>query len=104
RGAAPQRLPRAAPQPRARRRPVKKVPYSKNREAIHDLLTRAKRYHCNSHSVHELDAEPLLSALRLRREAGRPVRFHAYLVKATSLLMKRFPRLNHHLFHTPLGK
>lgn len=83
---------------------MKKVPYSKNREAIYDLLTRAKRYHCNSHSVHELDAEPLLHAVRLRREAGRPVRFHAYLVKATSLVMQRFPRLNHHLFHTPLGK
>lgn len=80
------------------------VPYTKNRDAIYDLLSRAKRFHCTSTSIHELDVTALLDALARRRATGRRISFVAALVKATSLTLARHPRLNHHLFHGPLRK
>jgi pyruvate/2-oxoglutarate dehydrogenase complex dihydrolipoamide acyltransferase (E2) component len=78
--------------------------FSKNRETIYDFLTRAKRYHATSTSIHELDVTELMARLDRRRAAGRPVGFLATFVKATAMVLARYPRLNRHLFHGPLGK
>lgn len=80
------------------------VPFSKNRQAIYDLLTRAKRFHATTSTTLELDVGALYAALAAARAAGRQVGFVAALVKATSLVMVEHPRLNQHLFHGPLGK
>jgi pyruvate/2-oxoglutarate dehydrogenase complex dihydrolipoamide acyltransferase (E2) component len=78
---------------------TKLVPRSANRDAIYDLLTRAKRYHATLTNTLDLDVGPLYAALERARAAGRVVGFIPSLVKATSLLMVKYPRLNHHLFH-----
>ncbi len=78
---------------------MKLVPFSKNREAIYDLLTRAKRFHATTSVLLEPDVTDLFGVLAARRAAGRPVSLLACLVKATSLLLAEHRRLNHHLFH-----
>ncbi len=75
------------------------VPFTNNRQAIYDLLTRAKRFHCPVSGVLELDVTELLAAIERARGAGRSVGLVGCLVRATALLLKRYPRLNHHLFH-----
>jgi hypothetical protein len=75
------------------------VPYTKNREVIYDLLTRAKRFHSTLSTNLDIDATEVLAALDRARAAGRKVGFLATLVKATSLVLRKHPRLNHHLFH-----
>lgn len=80
------------------------VPFSKNRETIFDFLARARRFHATVTSVHEIDVTELMAALARRRAEGRPLSLLAVLVKATALVVERYPRLNHHLFHGPLGK
>jgi len=79
--------------------PPKVAPLTKNREAIYDLLTRAKRFHCPISGTWELDAVDLLAAIDRARAAGRAVSLMACLVRATGLVLERFPRLNRHLFH-----
>lgn len=80
------------------------VPFTKNRDTIYDFLTRAKRFHATATSVNEIDVTALVAALARRREVGPRVSFLCALVKATGLLMQRYPRLNHHLFHGVLRK
>ncbi len=75
------------------------IPFTKNRQAIYDLLTRAKRFHCPISGTYEYDATDLLAAIERARTAGRAVGLTACLVRATSLVLERYPRLNHHLFH-----
>jgi hypothetical protein len=75
------------------------VPFSKNRDAIYDLLTRAKTFHATVTSIHEFDVTALLAALDRRRAAGKPISVVAAVVKATALVVAAHPRLNHHLFH-----
>lgn len=72
---------------------------TKNREAIYDLLTRAKRFHCPISGTFEYDVTDLLAAIESARAAGRRVGLAACLVRATSLVLERHPRLNRHLFH-----
>ena len=83
---------------------AKRVPFSKNRETIYDFLARAKRFHATCTSVHEIDVTDLLERTAARGADGKPPGFLAHLVRATGLVMARYPRLNHHLFHGPLGK
>ncbi len=80
------------------------IPFTRNRQAIYDLLTRAKRFHCSISGVYEYDVTDLLAAIERGRAAGRRVGLMACLVKATSLVLERHPRLNHHLFHGLLRK
>ena len=75
------------------------VPYTKNREVIYDLLTRAKRFHSTLSTNLDIDVTLVLEAIERARAAGRNVGFLATLVKATSLVLRKHPRLNHHLFH-----
>jgi hypothetical protein len=83
---------------------TRRVPFTKNRETIYEFLSRAKRFHATSTSINEIDVTALCAHLDERRAAGNPATFLAHFVRATGLMMKRYPRLNHHLFHTPLGK
>ena len=75
------------------------IPYSKNREAIYDLLTRAKRFHSAMSFAYEIDATELLAAIKRERRAGGTAGLTACLVRATALVLEKFPRLNHHMFH-----
>ena len=78
---------------------TKTIRFTKNREAIYGLLTRAKKYHCTCASVHEFDITPLLEELKRARSDGRTISLNACLIKATGLVLKRYPSLNRHLFH-----
>ena len=80
------------------------VPFTPNREVIFDLLTRAKRFHCPVSGTWEYDVAALSAARRAVRVDGRVLSLPACVVKATGLLLKKFPRLNHHLFHGLFGK
>jgi len=83
---------------------IKSVPYTKNREAIYGLLTRAKRFHSPMTASLDMDVAPVCDAIAAARAAGRDVGFLAALVKATSIVMRKHPRLNHHLFHRSFGR
>jgi pyruvate/2-oxoglutarate dehydrogenase complex dihydrolipoamide acyltransferase (E2) component len=78
---------------------TKIVPYTKNRELIYDLLTRAKRFHSSVSVSCEFDVEDLLKARKGHQVNGRPVGMTACVIKATGLVLAKYPRFNHHLFH-----
>jgi pyruvate/2-oxoglutarate dehydrogenase complex dihydrolipoamide acyltransferase (E2) component len=78
---------------------VRIVPYTPNRELIYDLLTRARRFHCSVSGSWEFDVTALEAARRAVRVNGRVLSTTACLLKATGLVLERYPRLNHHLFH-----
>jgi hypothetical protein len=80
------------------------VPFTKNREFIYDLLTRAKRFHCSVNGGFEFDVTDLLAAISHARRSGRPASLVAALVRATSLVLEKHPRLNRHLFTSLLGR
>lgn len=80
------------------------VPFTKNREVVYDLLTRAKRFHCPVTTTWELDVEALEAARRRVRVNGRVLGLTACLARATALTVERHPKLNHHLFHGLLRK
>lgn len=80
------------------------VPFTKNREFIYDLLTRAKRFHCSVNGGFEFDVTDLLAAIAHGRQSGRPASLVAALVRATSLVLEKYPRFNHHLFHSLFGR
>lgn len=80
------------------------VQFTKNREFIYGLLQRGRRYHCTCSSQHRIDVTDLLQVLDAYREAGHPISIDAVLIGATSLLLRRFPRLNNHLYHGVIRK
>jgi pyruvate/2-oxoglutarate dehydrogenase complex dihydrolipoamide acyltransferase (E2) component len=75
------------------------VPFTKNRQVIHDLMTRARDRHCSVSTCWELDVETLYEARRAVKVDGRQLSMTACIVKATSLLLEKHPRFNRHLFH-----
>jgi pyruvate/2-oxoglutarate dehydrogenase complex dihydrolipoamide acyltransferase (E2) component len=83
---------------------TKIVPFTKHREVVYDLLTRAKRFHCPVTSCWDVEVSALEAARPRLLVNGRPVGLTACLVRATALTLKEHPRLNHHLFHGLLGK
>lgn len=83
---------------------AKVVPFTKHREVVYDLLTRAKRFHCPVTSCWDVEVSALEAARRRLLVNGRPVGLTACLVRATALTLAAHPRLNHHLFHGLLGK
>lgn len=78
--------------------------FTKNRDIIYDLLKRAKRYHSTCTSTHEFDISNLMEHLDSARESGRQMSLNACLIKAISLVIEKYPYLNHHLFHGLSGK
>lgn len=83
---------------------AKIVPFTKYRNGVYYLLKRAKRFHCTTCSVINLDITELMKARRQLKSSGNGVSIHSCLVKATSMVLERYPRLNHHLFHGLFGK
>jgi pyruvate/2-oxoglutarate dehydrogenase complex dihydrolipoamide acyltransferase (E2) component len=75
------------------------VPFSKNRELIYGLLTRAKKFHAPITITCRMDVTELLAAIERENAEGRAASLTSYLVKATSVLLEKHPRLNNHLFH-----
>jgi len=78
--------------------------FSKNRDIIYDLLSRARKYHATCSSIHEFDISVLMEALEKKRKAGYRLSLNACLIKAASLVIQKYPRFNHHLFHGLTGK
>ena len=74
------------------------VPFTRNRQFVADLLTRAKRFHCSVTGVYDIDVTETIRRIDELRAAGRPVSLNAVLVKATGLLMERHPKMNHGVF------
>lgn len=82
----------------------REVPYTPNRRVIHDLLSRARRYHCPVTGSGEVDVTDSLAAVRALRVDGRKISFVAYLVRATALCVAAHPSLQRHLFTTWWGR
>ncbi len=78
---------------------MRTVPFTRNRELVYGLLTRAKKFHAPISIVLKMDVGELLTSLEREHDEGRRISLLAYLVKATSMLLEKHPRLNHHLFH-----
>lgn len=78
---------------------TKILPFTKNRQIIYDFLMRAQRFHCTVSTIHEFDITKLLQARQRAEELGQSVSLNACLIRATSLVVEKYPRLNHHLFH-----
>ena len=78
---------------------TKIVPLTKNRQVIYDFLSRAQRFHCTVSTIHEFDITKLLQVRHKIAETGSAVSLNTCLIKATSLVIEKYPRLNHHLFH-----
>ncbi len=83
---------------------AKLVPFTRNREYIYDWLNRAKKYHCSVSGGFELDVTDLQAAIAKARAEGKPASLVAALVRATALVLVKYPRLNHHMFHGLLRK
>ena len=80
------------------------IPLTNNRKNVYFFLTRAKRYHASVTGTYEIDATPLMSAIGEARARGESVSINACLVKATALVLEKFPALNQHFFHGLLGR
>ena len=78
-------------------------PLSKNRQVIFDLLNRAKNDHASVTGVYHWDVTDTLARIERERERGRDVGFAAYTLKATSLIIQKYPKLNRRLFHRWYG-
>ena len=78
---------------------MKVMPLTNNRFFLYEHLSRAKRFHCSVSGVYAFDVTDLLEGLQAAKAAGRQLSLVSLLVHATGLLMERYPRLNHHLFH-----
>ena len=77
------------------------VPFTKNREVIYDLMTRAKRFHCPVSTCWEHDVGKLWEARRQVQVGGRQLSMTACFVKATGLLLEKHVRGVTAGFNTP---
>lgn len=82
----------------------REVEVTRNRLAIHDMLRRARRFHAPVTGSLELDITDARARIRADRKAGRKVSLIAFLLRATALVVKRFPKLQRHLFTTWYGR
>ena len=78
--------------------------YTKNRQVIHDLLYRARRFHCPVSTTWEIDCTEAMEQLRALRRQNVPASLSAFLVKATACLLQDNPHLNTHLFTKWTGR
>lgn len=75
------------------------TPFPKSRELVYGLLERSKAFHAPISMVVTMDVTNLLTRLESEPDRERRIGLLAYLIKATSWLLEKYPRLNHHLFH-----
>jgi pyruvate/2-oxoglutarate dehydrogenase complex dihydrolipoamide acyltransferase (E2) component len=80
------------------------VDYTKNRQIVGDLMTRAKKFHMPVSATSELDVTELLARIEREKAAGRTIGLAAYFAAATAKLLVQQPRLNHHLFTDVFGR
>ena len=73
-------------------------PFSKNRLVIFDLLNRIQRNHAPITGVFEWDITDTLARIQQEKEKGRDIGLAAFMLKACSLTIETFPKLNHRLF------
>lgn len=82
----------------------RKVPFTKNRFAIYDMLNRARRFHAPVTGSVELDVTDTRARIRADRAKGRRVGLLSFLVRATALVVRAHPKLQRHLFTTWYGR
>jgi pyruvate/2-oxoglutarate dehydrogenase complex dihydrolipoamide acyltransferase (E2) component len=82
----------------------REIPFTRNRELVSDLMARARRFHMPVSITAEFDLTELEARLARERARGRAMGLAAYMTAATSKLLERQPRLNHHLFTDLLGR
>jgi pyruvate/2-oxoglutarate dehydrogenase complex dihydrolipoamide acyltransferase (E2) component len=80
------------------------IAVSSNRRRIYHFLTRGLRFHANATTVFEYDVTDLLSSIAGARSRGEGASLHSAMVRATSLVVERYPQFNRHLFHGLFGR
>ena len=79
-------------------------PLSNNRIFIYHLLRRMLRFNCPMSGTFHFDVTELYERIKDLKKEGYSVGLVSCLVKATSLSIENFPRMNNRIFHTLLGK
>lgn len=82
----------------------REIPFTKNRQLVSDMLTRARRFHAPVMGSLELDVTETRARLRAEKREGARVGFLSYLVRVTAMLVKERPVLQRHLFTTWYGR
>ena len=76
---------------------------SNNRLVIFDLLNRAQKGHASVTGVFHWDVTDTLERIAREKERGRDIGFAAYALKATSMIIQKYPKLNRRLFRRWYG-
>jgi len=79
-------------------------PLSNNRVFIYHLLKRMLRFNCPMSATFHFDVTDLYKVIKGLKKKGYSIGIVSSLVKATSLSIEKFPRMNNRIFHTLLGK
>ena len=79
-------------------------PLSNNRVFIYHLLKRMLRFNCPMSGTFHFDVTDLYNKINDLKKEGYSIGLVSCLVKATSLSIEKFPRMNNRIFHTLLGK
>jgi pyruvate/2-oxoglutarate dehydrogenase complex dihydrolipoamide acyltransferase (E2) component len=82
----------------------RELPFTKNRQLISDMLTRARRFHAPVTGSLELDVTDTRARLRAETREGSRVGLVPYLVCATARVVRAHPVLKRHLFTTWYGR
>ncbi|MCK6551912.1 2-oxo acid dehydrogenase subunit E2 [Myxococcota bacterium] len=82
----------------------RELPFTPNRQVIHDMLARARRFHAPVTGSFELDVTDTRRAIRAVRKRGLKIGLVTYLVRATAMLVRESPSLQRHLFTTWYGR
>jgi len=77
---------------------------SNNRVFIYHLLRRMLKFNCPMSGTFHFDVTDLYAEIKKLKKEGRSVGLISCLVKATSLIMEEYPRMNNRIFHTLFGK
>jgi pyruvate dehydrogenase E2 component (dihydrolipoamide acetyltransferase) len=80
------------------------IPLSNNRKNVYQFITRAKNYHASISATYDIDVTYLSRAIEDARGRGERASFTSCMVRATALVLERFPRFNRHFFHGIFGR
>jgi pyruvate/2-oxoglutarate dehydrogenase complex dihydrolipoamide acyltransferase (E2) component len=80
------------------------LPFTPNRQVIHDMLSRARRFHAPVTGSFELDVTDTRARMRALRRKGLKIGLVTYLVRATAMIVRESPSLQRHLFTTWYGR
>ena len=79
-------------------------PLTNNRVFIYHLLKRMLRFNCPMSGTFHFDVTELHKKIKSLKKDGHSIGLVSCLVKATSMSIEKFPRMNHRIFHTLFGK